>query len=297
MPNQFDLITKYSANVLDEIFKKASVTAILEGNSNLYNFVNAKTVMIPDVVLSQLGAYDRENGYSKGNIQVNYTPYTLTQDRGTAFEWDEMDAEETVVAQYPVIQRLFVEEQSTPQVDAYRLSKLRASADPVGIVTETVAANKIITRFNDAIKYFEDNEVGLNGAFFISTEINKQLKETTELARKITQMDFKNASGITFTVPAYENIPIIVVPPKRFKTEYDFTATGYNEKVGATDINFMLVNFMSALPIAKHRKVRYFNPTENQGKNAHKFDYRLYHDIIVPANKQKGIYVSEKAGA
>ncbi|HHU55649.1 MAG TPA: hypothetical protein GXZ48_03010 [Acholeplasmataceae bacterium] len=73
MANQFDLITKYSAENLDEIFRKGSVTSILEQDQKLFNFVNAKTVMIPDMVLSQLGRYDREGGFSKGSIQVTYT--------------------------------------------------------------------------------------------------------------------------------------------------------------------------------------------------------------------------------
>lgn len=293
MANSFDLITKYSAENLDEIFRKGSVTSILGQNQALFNFVNAKTVMIPDMVLSQLGRYDREDGFSQGSIQVNYTPYTLTQDRGTTFQWDAMDAEETVVATYPIVQRVFVNEQSTPQVDSYMLSTLRAQAEGDGLVEETISANTVLKKFNDAIKHFEDNEAGLNAVLFVSTEIDKLLKETTEVNRQITQIDYQSQSGIAFAVRAYEGIPIVVVPKPRFKTKYDFTDTGYSVADGATDINFMLVHHAAALPIVKHRKVRYFAPDANINKDAHKFDYRLYYDIITPKNKKKGIYVSE----
>ena len=54
MANSFDLITKYSAENLDEIFRKGSVTSILGQNQALFNFVNAKTYD-SDMVLSQLG--------------------------------------------------------------------------------------------------------------------------------------------------------------------------------------------------------------------------------------------------
>lgn len=61
------------------------------------------------------------------------------------------------------------------------------------------------------------------------------------------------------------------------------------------NINFMIVDSNAVLGITKTALPRIFDPNENQYANAWKFDYRLYHDLFVPANKVDGIYVHTKA--
>ena len=58
MANSIDLIKKYGAEQLDEVFVRESVTGILENKSGIeirQSFVNAQTVYIPDITLSGLG--------------------------------------------------------------------------------------------------------------------------------------------------------------------------------------------------------------------------------------------------
>jgi hypothetical protein len=341
MANSIALIQKYSPELLDEAFAKGACTTILERYSNLLKFINANTVLIPDIVLSGLGDYSRANGYPSGDASIAWTPYTQRKDRGKTFSVDRMDNEETAGVAYGVLQKEFMRTKVIPEVDAYRLSTLFASAAASNVVKETIAANSIVGKFNTAEKAFEDNEISLeDSVFFISTNVNTLIKNTTELEKKIGQIDYKTDSGITFTLRAYDNIPIIVVPPTRFKTSFVFGADGFTptaaaytltedealdakktyytksgetysavaepavENIGtyyelttepAKDINFMLVNLASALPIKKHEKIRVFDPDNNQTKDAWKIDYRLYHDIFTPKNKVNGIYVSHVA--
>lgn len=71
----------------------------------------------------------------------------------------------------------------------------------------------------------------------------------------------------------------------------------YYELVAAAgcDINFMIVNPESAEAIVKHNPLRYFAPEVNQSDDAHKWQYRLYHDLFVYENKVNGIYLSAKS--
>ena len=59
---------------------------------------------------------------------------------------------------------------------------------------------------------------------------------------------------------------------------------------GAKAINFMIVHPSACAAIQKHKKLRYFAPDTNQGKDAHKWQYRLFHDLLVYENKKGLIY-------
>ena len=226
MANAIETIRKYSHEMLDELFKKGSVTTILERNENLLKFVNAKTVLLPDVEMDGLGDYSRDNGYPVGSVNVEWEPYTLEMDRGKEFNIDAMDDEETAGIAFGSLSNEFTRLHVVPEVDAYRLSKLYASAADDNITTGNVAANKVIEQFNKDIEGFENDEVGTDQVVcFISTEINRMLKDSTELQKKITQLDYAAPNGLTFKLHTYEDIPLIVVPKSRFKTTYNFSAT------------------------------------------------------------------------
>ena len=55
-------------------------------------------------------------------------------------------------------------------------------------------------------------------------------------------------------------------------------------------INFMMVHPEAAAAIQRHQKLRYFAPDINQAKDAHKWQYRLFHDLLVYENKKERIY-------
>jgi hypothetical protein len=49
---------------------------------------------------------------------------------------------------------------------------------------------------------------------------------------------------------------------------------------------------LAVLQVVKHQIHRIFSPEVNQEADAWKFDYRVYHDCWVKAQKTNGIYVS-----
>ena len=48
----------------------------------------------------------------------------------------------------------------------------------------------------------------------------------------------------------------------------------------------------AAEAIQKHQKLRYFAPDVNQDADAHKWQFRVFHDLIVLDNKKQLIYCS-----
>lgn len=63
----------------------------------------------------------------------------------------------------------------------------------------------------------------------------------------------------------------------------------------ARDINFLIVKPEAVIQIAKHGKMRVFDPDVNQKADAYKVDYRIYHDAWALENKLDGIYAHCKA--
>ena len=304
MANSIDLIKKYGAEQLDEVFVRESVTGILENKSGIeirQSFVNAQTVYIPDITLSGLGKYDRAEGFPVGSAVLNWEPYTLSQDRGIEIPIDNMDDEESAGLLASNLLLLNEKKSVIPEVDAYRLSTLAGKAGKV--VIGNLADNAILSLFAAADKELEDNEVGLEDVvYFVSTELNQKLKTTTELNRLISNAEMK-IGDITLTVKTFDSRPIVVVPPTRFKTLYNFytgrevgeAKFGFASATNSSAINLMAVHYNAALPIKKHAPVRVFTPEQNQDKDGWKFQTRIYHDIFVPKNKTVGIYLHKKA--
>ena len=303
MANSIDLIKKYGAEQLDEVFVRESVTGILENKSGIeirQSFVNAQTVYIPDITLSGLGQYDRADGFPLGSAVLNWEPYTLSQDRGIEIPIDNMDDEESAGVLASNLLLLNEKKSVIPEVDAYRLSKLAGKAKTV--VVGALTDNNILSLFAAADKALEDEEVGLEDVvYFVSTELNQKLKTSTELSRLISNAEMK-IGDITLTVKTFDSRPIVVVPPTRFKTLYTFytgresgTARfGFASATNSSAINLMAVHYNAALPIKKHAPVRVFTPEQNQDKDGWKFQTRIYHDIFVPKNKTGGIYLHRK---
>ena len=296
MANNIQTITKYLHEQLDELFVKESVTGILEvarpGGYKL-DFINAKIVNIPDIALDALSDYSRANGFAAGDIDITFTPHTLTMDRGRQFSIDAMDDEESGGLVVLNAMKTFERTQVIPEVDAYRLSTIASKATIDGTKAETIAANQVIAKFAEIEKYFEDNEIPSDRViYFISTEVSRLLKTTTELSRLVDVTEV-GSGDITLKVNTFNGNPIVVVPPKRFKTAYTF-GDGFAPTAAAKDINILAVYDAATIPVKKHNPIRAFSPEVVQDKDAWKFNFRIYHDIFVPKNKAVGVYLSFK---
>ncbi len=230
MANSIELIKKHAAANLDKIFMMESRTGILENRMGLELRPvenDASIVYIPDLAMDGLGDYNRDTGFPEGDVDLKWTPYQVRKDRGRGFSIDKVVDMESAGITSANLMTEFLRTQVIPEVDAYRLSVLAANAHADNIKTETVAANKIISKFNDVIEQFTDDEIALDKlVLFISAAIDKEIRNTTELAKKITQTDYK-VGNLTFKVRSYDDIPIVVVPKTRFKSSYIFGENGF----------------------------------------------------------------------
>ena len=306
--NAISLITRYNVEYLDEIFRKASVTNVFERDARGFEFIGTRSVRIPSTLMDGLGDYNRTDaqnpdktyiGYSQGATTVTFEEFTLSQDRGKQFRIDSMDNEETAGFTLGNLLDQFIRTQVVPEVDAWRISKIIASALPEYKVTkdytQAANANVAISDIDNALALLGDEEVDEASLVMLcSYSFYNTLKHTNEITRYITQGEFKNDEGISFEVTKYNGLPIIPVPKGRFMSAVSTAAavSGFLPAAGAKDVNWIIASTDSIIPVKKHEIKNVFGPNVVQDFDGYKVNYRLYHDCFVPRNKRPAIYVS-----
>ena len=286
MPNSIALAQKYEP-ILDEVYKAASKSAILDtANSNI-SFIGANVVKIPKMTLSGLADYSRNVGFVQGAETLTWETLTLSKDRGVSFTVDAMDDEETLGTAFGRVAGEFVRVHEVPELDAYRFAKMASAVTPVK-ADITVGTTDVPTLIDTATMAMDDAEVPYEGRIlFVSPKAYAGLKA------KITRY-LANETTVDRNVEMYNDMRVITVPQARFNTAvtlYDGTANfGFAPTAGGFKINFMIVHPTAVAQIVKHRVPRIWTPDQNINADAYKFDFRVYHDCFVLENKVNGIY-------
>lgn len=275
MANTINLVTKFQP-LLDEVYKNAALTGDLENSA--VKFDGSKTVKVLKLTVPPLGSYTRNTGYTSGDVTADWEPFTLTQDRGTEFSVDAMDDEETLNMTFGNASSEFIRRSVVPQVDAYRFA---AMAGATGISTVTGAAlttaDAAVKAINAAMVKMDEDEVTPEGRI---------LYITPTLAGLIGELEsYKSKQVMT------RFAKIIQVPQTRFYTKIDVDATGFKKNTDGKNINFMIVDPKAVFAVAKHKKLRVFDPDTNQKRDDYLFQYRLYHDMFVYPQKAAGVYL------
>lgn len=276
MANTVNLVTKFQP-LLDEVYKNAALTGDLENSA--VKFDGSKTVKVLKLTVPPLGSYTRNTGYTAGDVTADWESFTLTQDRGTEFSVDAMDDEETLNMTFGNASSEFIRRSVVPQVDAYRFAAMAGAA---GISTTAAAvlstADAVVKAINAAMVKMDEDEVTPEGRI---------LYITPTLAGLIGELESYKSKQVLARFGK-----IIQVPQSRFYTKIDVDAAGF--KKNATDgknINFLIVEPKAVFAVAKHKKLRVFDPDTNQKRDDYLFQYRLYHDMFVYPQKAAGVYL------
>lgn len=294
-------------NTLDKKAIQEAVTGWMDANAGQVLYNGGAEVKIPKMSIQGLGDYDRDNGYQKGGITLEYETRKMTQDRGRMFQLDPVDINEnnfvtTAASTMGEFQRMHV----IPEIDAYRLSKIATeaiAAEKVGMVeygytpgAENTSALRKVKEGINAVR-----EMGYNGSLLIHATPDFIMELELELAGKIIVTTFSKG-GINTQVPSVDGIPLISTPSNRMYTAIELQdgktggqeAGGYKKGSTAKNINFMVLPTTTPIAVTKQDVMRIFDPNVNQKLNAWQMDYRRFHDIWVLDNKLDSIYLSIK---
>ena len=278
--------------ILDEIYKRESLTARLDAKTKPVDFAGANEVKILKLQVVGLGNYSRAQGYPAGDVSATWETVQLTQQRARAFAVDRMDDEETLGMMFGKLSGEFIRTQVVPEVDAYRFAKWAGTS---GISTTTAAtlanAAAVLAAIDVAAGQLDADEVPTEGRLlFVSSSIYRLL-----MAAVSRQLD--NQPTFDRRLRSLDEMTIIPVPQGRFYTAItldpgDETNTGgFSKGAGATNINFILMHPTAVEQATKLANLKIFSPDENQLTDSWLFQYRLYHDAWVYENKVDGIYL------
>ncbi len=282
-------ITKFSKyiNVLDEVYKVASVTSILDGNNRLVRLgANANEIIIPKMTMDGLADYSRENGYVGGDVTLTNETVTFNYERGRSFTIDAMDDEETAGVAFGQLSGEFIRTKAAPEIDAFRFAKY-ASIDGIGTATANLAsAEETLNALIAAQNAMDEAEV--------PTE-SRILFITPTLYNGVMNIDTTKSKAVLDSFAS-----IVKVPQSRFYTAIDLydgatsgeTAGHYiKNAANGKNINFMVIEKSAAIQYQKHLVSKVVTPEENQTSDAWKFFYRSYGIADAYENKVAGIYL------
>ena len=295
MPNSIALAQK-CLPMLDEVYKYASKSAVLDAANGLVQFVGANAVKVFKLSMDGLGDYSRNNGFVDGDVTGSWETLTLQKDRGRSFMVDAMDDEETLRLAFGKLAGEFIRTKVAPEIDAYTFAKLAGNAGLTTTAADiTVGTTDVPTLVETGERAADEAEVPKDGRIlFISETAYAGLKN------KITRYTENREGVYNNNIEYFNDMRVIRVPQSRFYTAitlYNGTSTGQTAGgyAGTAStgykINFMIVHPSAVVKVAKHVMPRIFTPQENQKADAWKFDYRIYHDTFVLDNKVNGIYL------
>ena len=291
--NNIELVNAQTA-IVDEIYQSEAVTKVLEAPSELVRYAGGKSFQIANMALTGLGDYSRVNGYPEGGVTLEWKTYEFTNDRGTRFSVDRMDNEESFGIVASRLNGDFTRDYLVPEVDAYRFAKIANKAGKV--VAANLDKDSAIDAIDEAMVTLTDNKVPLSRAILFVTP-----RTALAINKNITRSVGNGEGAVNNIVNSYNNVPVIVVPQDRFYTGIELLPGtgedqfGYEKAADAKEINFILMDKSASVNIGKLSMLKYFSPDVNQKKDAHQWDYRLYHESFVFDNKKAGIYVHTKA--
>lgn len=296
MANSIALAEKFQP-ILDEIYKRESLTARLDAPTKPVDFAGAAVVKVFKTSVVGLGTYSRSAGYPVGDVTGTWEALTLAASRGREFSIDRMDDEETLGMAFGTLASEFIRTQVAPEVDAYRFSKYASWSGIQEVGTPaTLSSSTVLAAIDAAHAALNANEVPVEGrVLYVSDTVYEFLKAA--LTRT-----WGNESGPDRRVQNLDGTPVIMTPQTRFYKGITLNAGSSSDAGGFTktpttgrDINFLLLHPSAVLQATKMASLKIFDPDTNQDMDAYKIQYRLYHDAFVYDNKVKGIYAHIKA--
>lgn len=292
MANSIALAKAYT-NLLDEVYRAASVTNDLTSDASLIRAgANANEILYPQIDVSGLGDYDRNSGYTNGNVSVVWKTATFNYDRGTKIAVDAMDDEETFGIAFGQASSELIRTKVAPEADAFTFATL---AGITGISKATPAtyadASAFLAGLIQAKNTMDEDEV---------PEENRILYATPTLINGVMALDTTKSREVLNTFSAIKK-----VPQSRFYTAIDLLdgktsgeeAGHYKKATGGLDINFMIVHKPCLMKWDKHVVSSIISPDANPDSDAYIVKYRKYGIVDVYKNKVAGIYLSHKAAS
>ncbi len=291
MANNITLFKKY-INLLDEVYKNAAVTSVLDSDASLaQQGANTNEIVIPKLSMDGLADYSRNGGYVGGSVTLTNETVTFNYDRGRKFTVDAMDNEETAGLAFGKLSSEFLRTRVAPEMDAFRFATYARISGISKVSAGATLADgaAVISALRGATTQMDEDEVPMEGRILFITPTLKGLVEDMDTTKSREVMGRFSQ--------------LILVPQTRFYTAIDLKdgttsgeeAGGFAKATDGKDINFMVIHKPALLQYTKHTVNKIITPEANQESDGWMFFYRAYGLADAYENKAAGIYLHHKA--
>ena len=283
-------LAKNYSDLLDEVYKLASVTADLTGDPAMVRAgANANEICYPQIEVTGLGDYNRNSGYTRGSVNLAWKTAAYNYDRGTKITVDVMDDQESFNIAFGRAGAELIRTKVAPEGDAFTFATLSGLEGISKATPATYAdATAFLAALIDAKNKMDEDEVPEEGRI---------LYATSTLLNGIMALDTTKSREILNTFAAKKG-----VPQSRFYTAIDLLdgktpgeeAGHYKKAEGGKDINFMIIHKPAIIKYDKHVAQDVIPPQNNAESDGYILKYRKYGIVDAYKNKVAGIYLSHK---
>lgn len=282
MANQISKFKVY-VNLLDEVYSKSSVTAVLDGAPELARQgANADEMIIPKIDMDGLADYERANGYIAGDVTLINETVKCNFDRGRKFTVDAVDDIDTAGVAFGRLSSEFLRTKVIPELDAFRIAsycKDGGANVKTGTITDGASAIKAISGCYDKMTNAE------------VPEENRYLFITSTVLGLIRDMDTTKSKEILGKFAA-----VITVPSSRFYTAIEQLTGksgqnkgGYKKASNGKELDFLIVEKSAVIQFQKRIVNKAIAPEDNQDADGWQFNFREVGIAETYENKLNGI--------
>ena len=285
------VLAKNYVPLLDEVYKRESVTADLTGDPAMARAgANASEIVNPQIAVTGLGDYNRNSGYTQGTVDFKWVSTKYNYDRGAKLSVDAMDNQETYNLAFGMAGAELMRTRVAPEADAFTFATL-AGIDGIskGDAKTLADAKAFLEELLLAKNKMDDDEVPeegrilyaaanlLNGLMMLDTYKSKEILSHFAIKKAVPQGRFYTAIDLLDGKSSGEE------------------AGHYKKATAGKDINFMIIHKPAVIKHDKHVVSNVIPASANPDADADIVKYRKYGLVDVYKNKLAGIYLSHKA--
>ena len=293
MANTVGYFSKY-LNMLDRVNKKASVTSMLEANPDSVRFSSedAKTVYLKEITVPGLGDYDRDTGYSSGDVTITWRAYQMGQDRSKKLKIDTIDMKEAMT-EGAELGAEFQRRSVAPELDAYffhkvcSLCSIDASAD--------LTYDTVIAAIRTGIQTLDEAEVPQEDRIiWVSPEVTQLMEDSGEFFKTVQVQ--QNNGVVNTKITSFNDHEVVQVPKARFYQAFDFSSSdGFSASSGAELLNFVICNKKDIIKVKKYDEFKIIPNAYNADYSGTLLCFRIYHEVFIKQNKLNNVYIHKRA--
>lgn len=278
-------LSKVYLPLLDEVYKAASKTSILEGDEATIKRGDNGEIKVAKLDMDALGDFDRKSGYTRGSTTFRWETIKYDKERSQDLRIDRLDNIEALRMPFAKLSSEFIRTKVVPETDAARIAKI-AGVEGISVKEETLTTGEdVIAALRACTNKMDEDEVDAENRILFITPTNMGL---------IKDLDSYKSKDVLSKFSRIEE-----VPQSRMYTSIDLKdgkeAFGYTKAEDGKEINFLCVE-KSAAVVHMEQFIKYFTPDEDQDGDDNVFKYRnnnLYGHVY--ENKLAGVYCSHKA--